>query len=318
MFPQPKRPGGGGGGTTTLKVEIDILFILLILLFDLIEFQKGGDFSVDPDTGDVTYVDPHGTTWTYDPDTVLWGDGFGGFTATPWDTTGGLGGGPDGVADGGSDAILLSLIQALAQQLGKTLLVDADGMLTGEIGVPGAPLPNGGIYFPPGGSGPVDLPPGSTVPPTVLGQKHATDGALGIHPFDLEDPGGEVHQDGAGELYRPAPVAPGSYDGGHTWEHVQPAAGGPGTGTNGGDYEPHPMPMDFVPARAEQLDDGSNQLAASHMVDGANPGVADHVQPGGAVLHNVGAGPIPAGWAPDPMLQMGIPPPPGYEWIRKE
>ncbi len=76
--------------------------------------------------------------------------------------------------------------------------------------------------------------------------------------------------------------------------------------------------MDFVPARAQQLDDGENQLAASHMADGANPGIADHVQPGGAVLHNVAAGPIPPGWAPDPMLQMGIPPPPGYEWIRKE
>ncbi len=101
VFPQPKRPGGGGGGTTTLKVEIEILFELLIVLFDLLEFQKGGDFSVDPDTGDLTYVDPPGTPWTYDPDTGLWNDGLGGSTATPWDTTGGLGGGPDGVGGGG-------------------------------------------------------------------------------------------------------------------------------------------------------------------------------------------------------------------------
>ncbi|MCA9314245.1 MAG: hypothetical protein KDB73_02005 [Planctomycetes bacterium] len=221
-------------------------------------------------------------------------------------------------AEPGSDAILLSLIQGLAQQLGKTLLVDADGALTGEIGVPGAVAPDGGLYFPPGGSGPVDLPPGSTVPPTVLGEKHATEGALGLVPKDLDDPGGEVYLDGTGEMFRPAPNTPGSYDDGHTWEHVQPAAGGPGTGTNGGDYEPHPVPMDFVPERAQQLDDGTNQLPASHMSDGATPGNPDHVQPGGAVLHDTGAGPMPPGWAPDPMLMGMIPPPPGYEWIKKE
>jgi hypothetical protein len=243
---------------------------------------------------------------------------MGGFTDTPWDQGGGLGGAPDGVADGGSDAILLSLIQGLAQQLGKTLLVDADGALTGEIGVPGAVAPDGGLYFPPGGSGPVDLPPGSTVPPTVLGEKHATEGALGLVPHDLDDPGGEVYLDGTGEMFRPAPNAPGTYDGGHTWEHVQPAMGGPGTGTNGGDYEPHPVPMDFAPERAQQLDDGTNQLPASHMSDGATPGNPDHVQPGGAVLHDTGAGPMPPGWAPDPMLMGMLPPPPGYEWIKKE
>lgn len=262
--------------------------------------------------------DPFGTTWTYDSGTGLWSDGVGGFTDTPWDTGGGLGGAPDGVADGGSDATLLSLIQGLAQQLGKTLVVDADGALTGDIAVPGAPLPNGGIYFPPGGAGPVDLPPGSTTPPTVLGEKHATEKGLGLDPVELGDPGGEVYLDHDGNLYRPAPVTPGSYDGGHSWERQQPAAGGPGTGTNGGDYEPHPEPLEFIPSRSQQLDDGTSQLPASHMADGATPGNPDHVQVGGAVLHDTASGPIPAGWAPDPVLQGGMPPPPGYEWIRKE
>ena len=105
MFPQPRHPGGGGGGKTTNAQDRDRDHPRHPdILFDLLEFQKGGDFSVDPDTGDVTYVDPHGTPWTYDPDTGHWGDGMGGFTDTPWDTGGGLGGAPDGVADGGSDA----------------------------------------------------------------------------------------------------------------------------------------------------------------------------------------------------------------------
>ena len=311
-----QRPNGGK--TTNLKIEIEIIIDILEIIFDILEFQKGGDFWVDPDTGDVWYTDPFGTHWLFDPDTGLWSDGFGGFTDTPWDTGGGLGGAPDGVADGGSDAILLSLIQGLAQQLGKTLLVDADGALTGEIGVPGAVAPNGGLYFPPGGAGPVDLPPGSTVPPTVLGEKHATEKGLGLDPVELGDPGGEVYLDGMGDLWRPAPNTPGSYEGGHTWERQQPAEGGPGTGTNGGDYEPHPEQRDFIPARSQQLDDGENQLPASHMTDGAMPGNPDHVQAGGAVLHDTGAGPMPPGWVPDPMLMGALPPPPGYEWIKKE
>ncbi len=100
VFPRPS----GGGKTTNLKIEIEIIFEILEILFDLLEFQKGGDFSVDPDTGDVTYMDPGGTLWTYDPDAGTWSDGMGGFTDTPWDQGGGLGGAPDGVADGGSDA----------------------------------------------------------------------------------------------------------------------------------------------------------------------------------------------------------------------
>ena len=288
VFPRPS----GGGKTTNLKIEIEIIFDILEILFDLLEFQKGGDFSVDPDTGDVTYMDPGGTLWTYDPDAGTWSDGMGGFTDTPWDTGGGLGGAPDGVADGGSDAILLSLIQGLAQQLGKTLLVDADGALTGEIGVPGAVAPDGGIYFPPGGSGPVDLPPGSTVPPTVLGEKHATEGALGLVPHDLEDPGGEVFEDGTGELFRPAPAAPGTL---RRRPHLGARAARRGRSGDGHErrrLRAAPGAAGLRPgarAAARRRDEPAAGLA--HDATAPCPATPDHVQPGGAVLHDTLRGP---------------------------
>jgi hypothetical protein len=55
-----QRPSGGGK-STNLKIEIEIIFDILEILFDLLEFQKGGEFSVDPDTGDVTFTDEGGT-----------------------------------------------------------------------------------------------------------------------------------------------------------------------------------------------------------------------------------------------------------------
>ena len=55
---------------------------------------------------------------------------------------------------------------------------------------------------------------------------------------DWADPAGSVQKLLNGDLFLVRPATAGSYADGSFWEEVEPAAGGPGTGTNGGGYQP--------------------------------------------------------------------------------
>ena len=167
------------GGKTNVQVSIEILIEILEALFDLIEWQKGGTFSVVPD-GDGGYQlqleTENGTTFIWDPDAF---DGAGGWvedgnpgnvTRNPLDDDGSPL--PIKPPEGGLEGQMADLLIICLENLGKT--VNFDGTDITEV-KPGAPIPNDGtptIGFGsagPGGSTGTAT-PGGTAGPNLPGR----------------------------------------------------------------------------------------------------------------------------------------------------
>lgn len=141
-----------------------------------------------------------------------------------------------------------SQLDGLLKNLGKTVTPD------GTVLEPGASVPAGGAthYGPGGAENP--LSEGDTVPPSVLSQLMAEKLKSGLEETNADDPGGPVVESPSGKTYTPdgsGGYAPGGGGGGYT--EVDPASGGPGTGTNGGDYEPAVDPYTLVPRLHKQF-----------------------------------------------------------------
>lgn len=268
------KPGNNPGGP--VNIQIDIVVEILFMIFEAIfAKQKGITGGELDDDGNFNFNGPDGQAWRITPEGDLeTDDGAGGWTdgdpddilpdgADPSD--------PDGAGMPGWYGQIWDVLLGLAANLGKTIVLDdtdthGGGVPTVKVGKPGSAVgEGGGTYIPPctEGDDPVGEPlgPTDTVPGTATTQDHAVKNSLGLDPYDLHDPGGEVWEDQNGDLFRPEPTTAGTYTDGASWERVEAVTAG--TGKNGGDYDTHSTQKDFVPKQANQLEDGTNTVTAA-------------------------------------------------------